>query len=110
MSWHVYMILCSDGSLYTGVTTDPARRLRQHAHGHGAKYFRGRHALRMVYLESGHTRSTAGKREHQIKQLPRADKIILVSLYKGGGCSGIYAGDRIVKANQIASEGNYVQQ
>ena len=78
MSWHVYMILCSDGSLYTGITTDPVRRFREHVNGRGAKYFRGRRALRVVYLESKHTRSTAGKRELQIKGLNHADKCILI--------------------------------
>ena len=78
MNWHVYIILCSDDSLYTGITTDPARRFRQHADGHGAKYFRGRQPLRVVYLESAHTRSTAGKREQQIKRMSHADKHTLV--------------------------------
>lgn len=79
MNWYVYIIQCSDGSLYTGITTDPVRRFRQHADGHGAKYFRGRQPLRVVYLESDHTRSTAGTRELQIKHLTHADKCILVS-------------------------------
>jgi putative endonuclease len=87
MNWHVYMILCSDGSLYTGITTDPERRFRQHAAGCGAKYFRGRQPLRMVYLESGHTRSTAGLRELQIKRMPRADKCRLSSPCGEGGSS-----------------------
>ena len=79
MNWHVYMILCSDGSLYTGITTDPERRFRQHATGRGARYFRGRQPLRVAYLESGHTRSTASKREAEIKRMKRADKDLLVS-------------------------------
>lgn len=79
MNWHVYIILCSDDTLYTGITTDPERRFRQHAAGCGAKYFRGRRPLRQVYLESSHTRSTAGKREQQIQQMTRADKFILIS-------------------------------
>lgn len=79
MNWHVYIIKCSDGSLYTGITTDPVRRFRQHAGGQGAKYFRGRQPLRLVYLEGDHTRSTAGKREFQIKHMTRADKCLLVS-------------------------------
>ena len=79
MNWHVYMILCSDGSLYTGITTDPERRFRQHAAGCGAKYFRGRHPLRVVYLESNHTRGSAGIRELSIKRLPRAAKLALAA-------------------------------
>lgn len=79
MNWQVYIILCSDDSLYTGITTDLQRRFGQHASGRGAKYFRGRKPLRVVYRESGHTRSTAGGREAEIKSLPRAEKDILVS-------------------------------
>ena len=81
MDWHVYIIICSDSSLYTGITTNPARRFQQHADGHGAKYFRGRQPLSVVYLEGNHTRSTAGKRELQIKQLTRVNKSILISHY-----------------------------
>ena len=62
-NWHVYIILCSDDTLYTGITTDVERRLQQHGGGRGAKYFRGRRPIRLLYLESGHTRSSAGKRE-----------------------------------------------
>jgi putative endonuclease len=79
MNWHIYIILCSDDSLYTGITTDVERRFRQHADGHGAKYFRGRQPRRLLYLESGHSRSTAGKREAEIKAMKRTDKCLLAS-------------------------------
>ena len=79
MNWHVYIILCSDNSLYTGITTNMERRLRQHESGRGAKYFRGRQPLELVYLENGHTRSSAGKREAEIKNMTRADKCLLLS-------------------------------
>lgn len=79
MNWQIYIILCSDNSLYTGITTDIERRLRQHATGRGAKYFRGRQPRRLLYLEGGHTRSTACKREAEIKSMTRADKCLLVS-------------------------------
>jgi len=79
MNWFVYIILCSDNSLYTGITTDLNRRLRQHANGTGAKYFRGRHPLQVVYLENDHSRSSAAKRESRIKAMNRADKELLVS-------------------------------
>ena len=79
MNWTVYIILSSDDSLYTGITTDMERRFRQHAGGRGARYFRGRQPLRVVYLEGGHTRSTAGKREASIKAASRAEKILLVA-------------------------------
>ena len=79
MKWHVYIILCSDNSLYTGITTDIERRLRQHAEGRGAKYFRGRQPVQVVYLESGHNRSTAGRREAEIKRMKHADKHLLLT-------------------------------
>jgi putative endonuclease len=79
MIWQVYIILCSDNSLYTGITTDCERRFRQHAEGRGAKYFRGRWPLRVVYLEDNHSRSSAARREAQIKTMNRAEKVALVS-------------------------------
>lgn len=80
MNWHVYIILCSDNTLYTGITTDPERRFEQHATGRGAKYFRGRQPLRVVYRESGHSRSSAGRREAEIKGMTRAEKFTLTGL------------------------------
>jgi putative endonuclease len=68
MNWQVYIILCSDGSLYTGITTDVVRRFAQHRAGTGARYFRGRSPLRLVYLEPGYDRRSA-RREAQIKRL-----------------------------------------
>ncbi len=79
-TWQVYIILCSDRSLYTGITTNIERRYRQHKEGNGAKYFRGRDPLDIVYLENGHTRSTAAKREAAIKALSRAEKAVLAGL------------------------------
>jgi len=78
-NWCVYVIRCSDGSLYTGITTDMVRRFQQHAAGTGAKYFRGRSPEQVVYLEQQHTRSTASTRERQIKAMCRADKDELVA-------------------------------
>ena len=79
MNWQVYIILCTDNSLYTGITTDMERRFQQHAGSKGAKYFRGRRPGKVVYLEDGHTRSTASKREAVIKKLLRADKLRLIA-------------------------------
>lgn len=79
-NWQVYIILCSDNSLYTGITTDIERRFRQHREGKGARYFRGRKPLEVIYLENGHTRSTAAKREAAIKALSRTEKAILAGL------------------------------
>ncbi|MGB7930903.1 MAG: GIY-YIG nuclease family protein [Gammaproteobacteria bacterium] len=79
MNWQVYIILCSDASLYTGITNDLARRYTQHAGLRGARYFRGRRPVEVVYLESGHSRGSASRREAAIKKLPRCDKITLLS-------------------------------
>ena len=78
MNWQVYMIRCSDDSLYTGISTDAARRLQQHAAQRGARYFRARRPRELVYLESGHSRSSASRREALIKRLRRADKQALI--------------------------------
>ncbi len=72
------MILCSDGSLYTGISNDVARRFNQHGDKQGAKYFRGRQPKQLVYVETGHDRSSAGKREVAIKKLPRLEKLQLL--------------------------------
>lgn len=79
MNWQVYIILCSDNSLYTGITTDVERRFNQHLVGTGAKYFRGRSPLRLVYLEGGHDRSSASRREVEIKRLRPVDKRRLIA-------------------------------
>ena len=72
------MILCSDDTLYTGITNDVARRFNQHADRQGAKYFRGRQPKQLVYVETGHDRSSASKREIFIKKLPRLKKLQLL--------------------------------
>ncbi|OGU13165.1 MAG: endonuclease [Geobacteraceae bacterium GWC2_53_11] len=79
-NWQVYIILCSDDTLYTGITTDVQRRFNQHAVGNGAKFFRGRRPLRVVYQESGHTRSSASRRELAIKALTRAEKLTMIKI------------------------------
>ena len=79
MNWQVYMILCSDDSLYTGITTDVERRMAQHAAGTGAKYFRSCLPQRLVYLEAGHNRSSASRREIEIKKLRPVDKRRLIA-------------------------------
>jgi len=81
LTWQVYMILCSDASLYTGITTDIDRRFSQHAAGRGAKYFRGRSPQRVVFLEAGHSRSSATRRELALKKLTHTEKKALVSAY-----------------------------
>jgi len=78
-NWFVYMIQADDGAYYTGVTTDVERRFKEHCDGgRGARYFRGRTPLAVVYRESGHTRSSACQREAAIKKLKREQKQLLI--------------------------------
>ncbi len=78
MNWQVYIILCKDNSLYTGITTDVQRRFAQHLAGTGAKYFRGHSPHRLVYLEDNHDRSSASHREAEIKKFRPEDKRRLI--------------------------------
>ncbi len=98
VSWMVYMIAASDGSLYTGITTDMTRRWCEHCAGRrGARYFRGRSPQRIAYLEPSADRSSASQREAQIKRLTRTQKLVLIQSsrnelgravlnYGGAGC------------------------
>lgn len=76
--WHLYILRCGDGSLYTGITTDVEKRFEAHQSGKGAKYTRGRGPLEIVYRESCGSRSDASKREWQVKQLTREEKLELI--------------------------------
>ena len=78
MSWYVYMLRCKDGSLYTGYTDDPERRLAVHNAGKGAKYTRSRLPVTLVYQESFENKSDALRRECAIKQLKKAQKEALI--------------------------------
>ena len=79
MGWWVYILRCADDSLYTGITTDKERRLKQHNAGKAAKYTRVRTPVEMVYSESAENRSEATKREMAIKKLTRQQKLKLIS-------------------------------
>lgn len=74
MGWYVYMLRCADGSLYTGVTTDVARRFAEHKSGRGARYTRAHPPEEVVYREACADRGAALRREAAIKKLPRAEK------------------------------------
>lgn len=73
------MLRCADGTLYTGWTTDPVRRLREHNSGRGARYTRSRRPVRLVYLETCTSRSAALRREHALKSLNRQQKEALIA-------------------------------
>jgi predicted GIY-YIG superfamily endonuclease len=74
MIWTLYVIRCGDGTLYTGVTTDLARRIAMHERGVAAKYTRGRGPFEVVHIEEGLTIGDALRRERAIKKLPRSLK------------------------------------
>ena len=78
MEWCVYMLLCDDNTIYTGITNDLKKRFDNHISGKGAKYLRGRKPLEIVYTENFKNRSMATKREMKIKKLNRKEKEILI--------------------------------
>ena len=80
MSYTVYILKCADGTYYTGITTDPARRLQEHNEGVAAKYTHpaSRRPVEMVYQETAEDRAAASRREYAIKQLPRKEKEALI--------------------------------
>jgi len=80
--WSVYILRCDDDSLYCGISNDIHRRFVMHLEGKGAKYFRGRKPVALVHLETELTHSEAAKREYQIKQLSRAQKLLLLSCHQ----------------------------
>jgi putative endonuclease len=77
--WLVYMVQCNDKSLYTGVTTDLDRRLKEHNEGTlGAKYTRARRPVSLAWFEQCDSRSSATIREAEIKKLDRNQKLELI--------------------------------
>ncbi len=77
--WLVYVLRCADGSLYTGITNDLARRLRAHASGRGSRYTRSRLPVEPVWTRPCDSRSEALQLEARIKRLPTARKRQLVA-------------------------------
>jgi len=84
-NWKVYIVECADGTYYTGITTDINRRLLEHNFSFkSAKYTRSRRPVRLVYEESHPDRSSATKRECQIKKMKRNQKKLLISNNENG--------------------------
>lgn len=77
--WHVYIVRCGDGSLYTGIATNVEERVAKHNAGKGAKYTRGRGPVVLVWHEAAESESAARVREAAIKRRPKADKERLVA-------------------------------
>ena len=79
MSWFVYILKCADSTLYTGITTDPERRTQEHnGSKKGARYTRAKLPVHLVYTEAAENRAEASRREWQIKQLTRRQKLQLI--------------------------------
>lgn len=77
--WFVYVVRCADDTLYTGITTNPARRMDEHNAGapSGARYTRSRRPVTLAYVESADSRAIATRRERAIKKLDRRRKLEL---------------------------------
>ena len=75
---YTYIVICSDGSFYTGWTNDLTRRMEAHNQGRGAKYTKARRPVTLIYYETFETKEEAMKREYAIKQLSRKEKEELI--------------------------------
>jgi putative endonuclease len=98
LDWHLYLIRCRDGSLYTGITTDVARRFAEHQGngGPGAKYLQGRRPLALVFQKQIGSRGLALMVESRVKKLSKARKEELIS-------AGILIDEIIKRVNQQSS-------
>jgi len=87
MNYFIYMVKCSDDSLYTGITTDIQRRIKEHnSSNKGAKYTKVRRPVTLVYTEECEDRSSASKREYEIKHFSRKEKLDLLDNF----CTNTY--------------------
>ena len=77
--YFVYLIECGDGTIYTGITTDIQRRFKEHRLGKGGAYTRSKNAKKVLYAEKYKNRSSALKREAQIKSWNRNKKLVLIN-------------------------------
>ena len=79
-NWLLYVLLCADGTYYTGVTTDTSRRLHEHNYTQrGAKYTRPRRPVKLIYSASYANRSEAQKAEYKFKKLNKNQKEVIVN-------------------------------
>jgi len=76
--WSIYILLCEDGSFYTGSTNNVEKRLKNHLKGVGARYTKSHKPVKLIYRENFQTRSEALKREIEIKKLTKAEKEKLI--------------------------------
>lgn len=78
--YFLYIIKCKDNSLYTGIATNVKRRFLEHKNGTGGRYTRSRKVVKVLYTEEYHDRSSASKREAEVKSWPRQKKLNLIQL------------------------------
>lgn len=82
IAWHIYIIKCSDGLLYTGITNNLERRIKEHNSGNGCRFTKYRAPIKLVHCEKAVSRSLALKREAKIKSLARKKKLELIESKK----------------------------
>ena len=82
MMWFVYMLRCRDNSIYTGITNNLDKRIGTHMSGYGSKYLRGKLPVELIYKENFSDRSSASKREIEVKKLKKKDKELLIKSAK----------------------------
>jgi len=76
--YYIYLLQCADKSIYTGITTDVDRRFKEHQEGKGGNYTRAHKAVKILYTEEHKDRSSASKREAEIKKFSREEKLKLI--------------------------------
>ena len=82
--WHMYVVECSDLTLYTGITTNVMRRIKEHnTSTRGAKYTRARRPVKLLYEKEYLDRSSASKAEYKFKKLNRKEKLKIITLCEG---------------------------
>ena len=81
--WYIYILECKDKSLYTGVTTNLTERLDRHNKGKASKYTRGRTPVNMIFSEEHPSKTSALKREHELKHWSRTKKLALITKKPG---------------------------
>lgn len=81
--YHLYILQCADGTLYTGITTDLKRRVAEHNAGKlGAKYTSARRPVKLVFSKKFKNRSAASKQESRIKKMKRMEKLEVIKTYR----------------------------
>lgn len=82
--WFVYLLRCSNGCLYTGITTDVQRRIKAHNDGKGSAYVRAHRPARLVAFTASENRSAASRLEYSVKTLSRPQKVALAKKWRSG--------------------------